>query len=83
MGGWGVKGYHCFILTSGSITDKIKFKCKHKTKNTEENRSKLFISSESGKSLSENYIKHRLKNLTKAKFNKKTQNTSYLEQTKK
>lgn len=29
---------------------------------------KLFISSKSGKSLPENHIKHRLKNLTKAKL---------------
>lgn len=33
--------------------------------------SKLFISSKSGKSLSENAIKHRMKNLTKVKLKTK------------
>lgn len=36
--------------------------------------SKLFISSKSGKSLSENAIKHRMKNLTKVKLKTKHRN---------
>lgn len=35
--------------------------------------SKLFISSKSGKSLSENAIKHRMKNLIKVKLKKNTE----------
>lgn len=60
-----------FILMSKSITGKDLNVKKKKTKKTEENMSKLFISSKSGKSLSENAIKHRMKNLIKVKLKKK------------
>lgn len=76
---WKQTGYmweldSCFILISKPITGKD-LNVKKTYKKTEENMSKLFIS-KSRKSLSENSIEQRMKNLTKVKFKKKLKITT-------